>query len=461
MCHVSLRDLGNGIKFYCSRHLRLKKFFLFHTSSTRSSSFSTSEAHIEITPNRSSNIKAHIQIISNQSSTFSHIKHFIHIISNQSSTFSHIKAHIQIISNQSSAFSHIKTLIRRTSNQSSTSSPIKALVQRTHSRSSTLPKPPSDHTSSTIHFLNTAFRSHQLEHPLFQTSKLTPNMSPSVPKQPAVNLLQSTQEDVKAYLAGVRLASSNRIRNDAEKARLEREKRASPVPEQPAANMLRSTQEDVKAYLAGIRLASSIRVRKEAEKARLEREKRTPNPDSWGRHHPSSPSTNVTTPQGPEPIPALNQTSPPSWHTLATRNTAMCEAPLGFQQYAACARLELWIALAIIFALVVCCFIRIKPRKLGARHCKKGIESTTWPWSLSRSTSRPLGRPKNIVPDAPQEMRDLEEEIGVQQYEPVAWRSSSNRALRANVGGIIEHDGGPVTVLPAIEEVMGETTISD
>ena len=412
MCHVSLRDLGNGIKFYCSRHLRLKKFFLFHTSSTRSSSFSTSEAHIEITPNRSSNIKAHIQIISNQSSTFSHIKHFIHIISNQSSTFSHIKAHIQIISNQSSAFSHIKTLIRRTSNQSSTSSPIKALVQRTHSRSSTLPKPPSDHTSSTIHFLNTAFRSHQLEHPLFQTSKLTPNMSPSVPKQPAVNLLQSTQEDVKAYLAGVRLASSNRIRND-------------------------------------------------AEKARLEREKRTPNPDSWGRHHPSSPSTNVTTPQGPEPIPALNQTSPPSWHTLATRNTAMCEAPLGFQQYAACARLELWIALAIIFALVVCCFIRIKPRKLGARHCKKGIESTTWPWSLSRSTSRPLGRPKNIVPDAPQEMRDLEEEIGVQQYEPVAWRSSSNRALRANVGGIIEHDGGPVTVLPAIEEVMGETTISD
>lgn len=50
------------------------------------------------------------------------------------------------------------------------------------------------------------------------------------------------------------------------------------------------------------------------------------------------------------------------------------------------------------------------------------------------------------------EYRRLNEGDSAEQYEPVAWRSRSYRAERARGGRRVQHDAGPVGVLPGLNE---------
>ena len=82
---------------------------------------------------------------------------------------------------------------------------------------------------------------------------------------------------------------------------------------------------------------------------------------------------------------------------------------------------------------------------------EEGNEDAALPQSSNVSTNSSKAKLKDKVRKAHQESRDSEEAFGAQQqYEPVAWRSPSNRTLGADVGRIVERDGGPVAVLPAM-----------
>ncbi|CAD6578407.1 MAG: hypothetical protein ASARMPRED_008710 [Alectoria sarmentosa] len=74
----------------------------------------------------------------------------------------------------------------------------------------------------------------------------------------------------------------------------------------PVRRLYPSPKEDVDAYLAAIRLASSVRNLMDAQKAAVDGQGIAANADSYGRHHPvfpPAPSASLT------PVPILNQTS--------------------------------------------------------------------------------------------------------------------------------------------------------
>ena len=82
----------------------------------------------------------------------------------------------------------------------------------------------------------------------------------------------------------------------------------------PVVTILPSSQEEVKAYMAAIRLASSVRNKMDAEKAGAagEEEKIAVNADANGPHHPNlppPPPADLANPGGRESVPILNQTS--------------------------------------------------------------------------------------------------------------------------------------------------------
>ena len=215
-------------------------------------------------------------------------------------------------------------------------------------------------------------------------------------------------------------------------------------PARPKVNLLPSTQEDLHAYMA------AIRNRMDAEKTRLDREKRAAYADSYGRHHPFPLSTDATTPGGPGPVPVLNQTSPSTLHTLATRNPIKCESHLGFKEHAACGRYEAWIVLAFFILFWTIFFSWTKYRKPATRQLdEENNGNATWPRSSHICTNCRVDQLEDRIRKLQRENRGAEEEVGAQQYEPVAWRSASRRAERANVGGTVEH-GGLVAELPSL-----------
>ena len=226
-------------------------------------------------------------------------------------------------------------------------------------------------------------------------------------------------------------------------------------PTRPKFSLLPSPQEDVHAYMAAIRLDFSNR---KIENARVDREKRAAYADSYGRHHPFPLSTDATTPGGPEPIPVLNQTSPSILHPLATRNSIVCEAHLlGFKEHIACGRYDGWFVLAFFLLFCTIGLSWIKYRKPPTRQLdEEDNGNATWPRSPKVCTNCSIAKLKNKIRIVHRENRGSEEEVGARQYEPVGWRGGSNRAVRANVGGKVEHDGGPATELLSFKEMMEE-----
>lgn len=57
----------------------------------------------------------------------------------------------------------------------------------------------------------------------------------------------------------------------------------------PAITLYPSTQEDVNAYMAAIRLASSVRNSMDAQKASADNEKAAVKANSYGHYHPNFP----------------------------------------------------------------------------------------------------------------------------------------------------------------------------
>ena len=89
---------------------------------------------------------------------------------------------------------------------------------------------------------------------------------------------------------------------------------SSPTQTRPVATLYPSSQEDVNAYMAGIRLASTVRNSMDAQKkAGVDIKEAAVDADSYGRHHhefPPPTPANLTTPGRHETIPILNETSP-------------------------------------------------------------------------------------------------------------------------------------------------------
>lgn len=87
---------------------------------------------------------------------------------------------------------------------------------------------------------------------------------------------------------------------------------SSPTHTRPVATLYPSSQEDVNAYMAAIRLASTVRNSMDAPKAGVDTKEAAVDADSYGRHHhkflPQTPA-NLTTPGKHETVPILNETS--------------------------------------------------------------------------------------------------------------------------------------------------------
>lgn len=77
-----------------------------------------------------------------------------------------------------------------------------------------------------------------------------------------------------------------------------------------------------------------------------------------------------------------------------------------------------------------------------------GANATPKPQASKRSTNGSKIKLRQKIRKAREDPPRVDEERGTEQYEPVAWRSASHRAARANFVGRVEHDAGPVVGLP-------------
>ncbi|KAF6240929.1 hypothetical protein HO173_000721 [Letharia columbiana] len=153
-------------------------------------------------------------------------------------------------------------------------------------------------------------------------------------------------------------------------------------------------------------------------------------------------------------------------HILAIRDTAMCEAPTGFDERLACGKFDGWFVLAffILFSMIGLAWIKLrkhKTRRLDEEHgtatwprlskvSTKSTEAKLKPQALRISTNRSEAKLREKIRKAHEEDRHLDEELSTEQYESVAWRNASHRAARANFGGSVKHDAGPVGMLPEL-----------
>lgn len=156
----------------------------------------------------------------------------------------------------------------------------------------------------------------------------------------------------------------------------------------------------------------------------------------------------------------------PNSHVLTIRNTAMCEAPTGFNQRIACEQFDGWFALAFFILFSMIGLAWMKSRRYRTRQLDEEDGNATWPHLSNVSTDGSEAKPKpqaskvstntseakmrEKLRKAHVEDQRLDEGFSVKQYEPVAWRSASHRAARANVEGSVKHDAGPVGILPTL-----------
>lgn len=100
--------------------------------------------------------------------------------------------------------------------------------------------------------------------------------------------------------------------------------------DRPVVTLYPSSQEDVNAYIAAIRLASSVRNSMDAQKANVDGEKAATN--ATFDHHlpnalpPSPAPADPATPVGRKPVPVLNQTSSAQFPSNITKS-ALVHSP--------------------------------------------------------------------------------------------------------------------------------------
>ena len=148
---------------------------------------------------------------------------------------------------------------------------------------------------------------------------------------------------------------------------------------------------------------------------------------------------------------------------LAIRDTAMCEAPTGFDQRLACGKFDGWFVLAffMLFAIIGVAWMTLRTPKVRRLDEENG--TATWPRLSTQPTDSSEATAKPRASKVPTHSSDatlrakirkargkdqrLEGELGTNQYESVAWRGASRRAVRAHVEGSVGHDAGPIAVL--------------
>lgn len=151
---------------------------------------------------------------------------------------------------------------------------------------------------------------------------------------------------------------------------------------------------------------------------------------------------------------------------LHIRDSAMCEAPTGFDQRLACGQFDGWFVLAffILFAMIGLAWMKLRKCRTGQLDEENG--TATWPRRSNVLTNNPEAKPKpqaskvsincsvdklrEKVRKAHEHDQRLDDEFGTKRYEPAAWRSTSHRAARAKVVGSVKHDAGPVAALPKL-----------
>ena len=143
-----------------------------------------------------------------------------------------------------------------------------------------------------------------------------------------------------------------------------------------------------------------------------------------------------------------------SSHILAIRNTAMCEAPTAsFNQRVACGKYDGWFVLGffVLFCLIVSSWIKVHKnttQRLDDEENEGAAPSR--PSHLSSTTNSSVAKLREKVRKGFKNDHSVEEKRNTEQYEPVAWRSTSYRAARAIVEGKVSHDAGPVAELPRL-----------
>ena len=145
-------------------------------------------------------------------------------------------------------------------------------------------------------------------------------------------------------------------------------------------------------------------------------------------------------------------------HNLGMRNTAVCEAPTDFHQRLVCGQYNGFFALGFILFSIICLAWILKARKQRTRRFDEENKAAIGPGlthvlvpSVKNSDAKYL----EDVLKAHQDWHHVDGDLGTEQYQPVAWRSSSRRATRANIEGKVEHDAGPVAGLPGIYTLKG------
>ena len=144
-------------------------------------------------------------------------------------------------------------------------------------------------------------------------------------------------------------------------------------------------------------------------------------------------------------------------HVLAIRNTAVCEAPTDFHERLACGKYDWCFALSSFMLMAILWLIcELKVRKQKTRRLNEEDGAATRPGLMHvPSTNSSAAKYREDVLKVHQDWRHAAELLGPEQYQPVAWRCSYPRAARANIEGRVEHDAGPVAVLPGIDIPKG------
>ena len=144
-------------------------------------------------------------------------------------------------------------------------------------------------------------------------------------------------------------------------------------------------------------------------------------------------------------------------HVLAIRNTAVCEAPTDFHDRLACGQYNWCLAFSFpILVAIIWLTCTLKVRKQKTRRLNEEDGAATRPGLMHvPSTNSSAAKYREDVLKVHQDWRHAAEPLGIKQYQPVAWRCSCPRAARANIEGRVEHDAGPVAVLPGIDIPKG------
>ena len=155
-------------------------------------------------------------------------------------------------------------------------------------------------------------------------------------------------------------------------------------------------------------------------------------------------------------------------HILATRDTATCDAPTSSHQRLACGKYDAWFVFAFLTLFCIISFAWMRKCMYRTRRLDEEDGDDTWPRpsdvstysseakskaQASRvSTNRSESTRRESVRKAHGKDQCVHEERGANHYELVAWRRPSHCAARANVERRVEHDAGPVAVLPGLQQ---------